>query len=890
MSDKQNIPSNAEDIDSPESDLEEEGEKYGDKKRVSLESAASPISESDNESIGKEKGEIERKDDMYNDVSDEEDSFSDDDDEGDNKIDSYKVDSAVKDVFKSDNRESKGKVLADSDARKSESRVRKDSVTSVPSHAGLGEDVELDYDEDGMDDDGKPQEDGKEKMDDSRGAENSDKDKKEDGEADSDKDDGELDDDEDCEEGEIREPGQRKPFVKPPCRFFIRGVCTWGSNCRFLHPGVNDKGNYRLIERPGGSNAPYGRGSGPWKGPDDPPSPKEEEEEEPEALPPPPPLPPQPETAWERGLRQAKEQLKKASQRKEMEPDFEQKRMNLSVEEEREFNKENDRQKVFKDPYYDQGYEDEYYDKPVHRSPSPIGWQPGQYENFEVRWTREPEWPPHPLQHYRERIPYQEKFHRKHFSPPAAQNYESAQRRHHHHHHRDTRRNNNTHWEGDRVPSQVQKEPVTRHKADTWHDPWRRSKSPKRKTRSSRSRSRGRRRSRRSHSYSSSFSSSSFSGSSRSRSSSYSSYSSRSSSRSSSSSRSPSKSKSPVKRPQGAARQKIAEPGKPGEKPRGTVAQKTDKQKPMMKRQQSRPDNAAQPQQTRAPPIQRPRGPAAGPPPNVPPEANKDKGKERPGAPQRPQRRRSSTRSRSRSSSSASSRSSRSSSLSSISSRSSSSSSGSADSEHLYRGVGGGSGREGAPISPKKKKGQKGVKPKDKMPEPNRGRPAGQQGKVPGQRQEARVTTTVQPTVKPKDPLKVTGQKPNIKLTLLANKPPSERQVPKKRPAGESDMGVAPPSKKANVSTAQPSKPDKKLKKPDKPAQAKPTPAPSSKATSNQPVTSPTKVVKAPPLGGAPPVAMPTKEKKSTSSRREELLKQLKAVEDAIARKRSKMS
>ena len=50
--------------------------------------------------------------------------------------------------------------------------------------------------------------------------------------------------DDDCEEGEIKEPGERtkRPFIKPMCRFFQRGHCTWGINCRFLHPGVNDKG------------------------------------------------------------------------------------------------------------------------------------------------------------------------------------------------------------------------------------------------------------------------------------------------------------------------------------------------------------------------------------------------------------------------------------------------------------------------------------------------------------------------------------------------------------------------------------------------------------------------------------------------------------------------
>lgn len=41
--------------------------------------------------------------------------------------------------------------------------------------------------------------------------------------------------------------------------------------------------------------------------------------------------------------------------RKEQETDFEQKRLNLSVEEELEINKENDRYKnLHKDPYYDQ--------------------------------------------------------------------------------------------------------------------------------------------------------------------------------------------------------------------------------------------------------------------------------------------------------------------------------------------------------------------------------------------------------------------------------------------------------------------------------------------------------------------------------------------------------
>ena len=45
---------------------------------------------------------------------------------------------------------------------------------------------------------------------------------------------------------------------------------------------------------------------------------------------------------------------KKAQEKKEQETDFEEKRLNLSLEEERELNKENERIKYTKDPYYDQ--------------------------------------------------------------------------------------------------------------------------------------------------------------------------------------------------------------------------------------------------------------------------------------------------------------------------------------------------------------------------------------------------------------------------------------------------------------------------------------------------------------------------------------------------------
>ena len=176
MGDQENIPSNAEDIDSPESDLEDDREEKSEKV---LESAASPISESDDESAEEDDDSKKvKKNEMYNDVSDEEDSFSDDDD---NKIDSYKVDGAVKDALQSSDRDSKQRWRRGSESRNVASKA--EHVGSVPRNStDLGEDhVELDYDEDVVEEDhGKSQEENREKMDDSRGADSAEKDKKED--------------------------------------------------------------------------------------------------------------------------------------------------------------------------------------------------------------------------------------------------------------------------------------------------------------------------------------------------------------------------------------------------------------------------------------------------------------------------------------------------------------------------------------------------------------------------------------------------------------------------------------------------------------------------------------------------------------------------------------
>ncbi|RMC09338.1 hypothetical protein DUI87_14346 [Hirundo rustica rustica] len=241
-------------------------------------------------------------------------------------------------------------------------------------------------------------------------------------------DDGEIDDD-DLEEGEVKDPNDRKVRPRPTCRFFMKGHCTWGMNCRFIHPGVNDKGNYSLISKPEpfspNGAPPIGphplMPANPWGGPvvD-------------EILPPPPPDPPT-ESAWERGLRHAKEVLKKATMRKEQEPDFEEKRFTVTIgEDEREFDKENE---FFRDWNYritrdvrdprlsachvlpspaadsqleniswrkrclhSKGldpYADPYYDYEIERF-----WRGGQYENFRVQYTD-----PDPYRNYRQQRP-----------------------------------------------------------------------------------------------------------------------------------------------------------------------------------------------------------------------------------------------------------------------------------------------------------------------------------------------------------------------------------------------------------------------------------------------------------------------------------------------------
>ncbi|XP_036201281.1 zinc finger CCCH domain-containing protein 18 isoform X12 [Myotis myotis] len=668
-------------------------------------------------------------------------------------------------------------------------------------------------------------------------------------------DDGEIDDD-DLEEGEVKDPSDRKVRPRPTCRFFmkacvyrlkftrasctsfpdvvtplstllppisnsipfrdqVKGNCTWGMNCRFIHPGVNDKGNYSLITKaepfPPNGAPPLGphplMPANPWGGP-----------VVEEILPPPPPEPPT-ESAWERGLRHAKEVLKKATIRKEQEPDFEEKRFTVTIgEDEREFDKENE---VFRDWNY--------------------------------RITRD----------VRDTTRQAE--------PPKKEAVSAG--------------------------PQVKR-------ADEWKDPWRRSKSPKKKLGVSVSPSRARRRRKTSassasasNSSRSSSRSSSYSGSgssrSRSRSSSYSSYSSRSSRHSSfsgSQSRSRSFSSSPSPSP-------TPSPHRPSVRTKGEPALPPGKAGEKMVKKPAPPP---------APP-QAPKTTAPTPEPAKPGDPREARRRERQA--RTPPRRRTISGSGSGSSYSGSSSRSRSLSVSSVSSVSSATSSSSSvhsvDSDDMYADlaspVSSASSRSPTPAQTKKEKAGKskkedGIK-EDKRKRDSSTQPPKSSKSSTGSKSSQQPTTPQQaPSGQPQQGTFVAHKE--IKLTLL-NKA-ADRGGRKRYEPSDKDRLSPPPAKRANLSPDRGSRDRKsggRLGSP-KPERQRgqnskaPVALPDRKRQLSPQSKSSSKVTSVPGKASDAGTAASTGTKSgkaSTLSRREELLKQLKAVEDAIARKRAKI-
>lgn len=144
----------------------------------------------------------------------------------------------------------------------------------------------------------------------------------------------ELEEGEELEDGEISDEDEtlknERNEPKPVCRFYSKGQCTWGSSCRFLHPGVLDKGNYSMFATP--------RPILPGEPDQEDAQKKVEAAIEPVMIRPPPPAY---ETAWERGLRQAKEMRRRSHKRREMDVEYEEKKASLSLTQ-IELDKEND--------------------------------------------------------------------------------------------------------------------------------------------------------------------------------------------------------------------------------------------------------------------------------------------------------------------------------------------------------------------------------------------------------------------------------------------------------------------------------------------------------------------------------------------------------------------
>jgi len=150
-------------------------------------------------------------------------------------------------------------------------------------------------------------------------------------ETDTSKGDGEIESGEELEDGEISDEDEalknERLEPKAVCRFFSKGQCTWGSSCRFLHPGVLDKGNYSMFAAP--------RPILPGESGEDAEVVRKEE-----AVMVPPPVA-EHESAWERGMRQAKEMRRRSSKRREMDVEYEEKKTSQSLTQV-ELDKEND--------------------------------------------------------------------------------------------------------------------------------------------------------------------------------------------------------------------------------------------------------------------------------------------------------------------------------------------------------------------------------------------------------------------------------------------------------------------------------------------------------------------------------------------------------------------
>lgn len=192
-------------------------------------------------------------------------------------------------------------------------------------------------------------------------------------------------------------------------------------SCRFLHPGVTDKGNYTMFDMirpvPVPHGGPYG-GAPPYHDfrNDRPPlhhgPPLHHHGAAFGMHPPhgggrPPIVEPVAESAWERGLRTAKEMMRKANKRKEQDMDFEDKKMNLSASQD-ELEKDNYYIRDRGSPEASPKFKPHTFNEPGYTSPvkyPPRTFPPAAtYEEDAYGRSRYRELPPHRMPQYEDEI------------------------------------------------------------------------------------------------------------------------------------------------------------------------------------------------------------------------------------------------------------------------------------------------------------------------------------------------------------------------------------------------------------------------------------------------------------------------------------------------------
>ncbi|KAG8189708.1 hypothetical protein JTE90_022520 [Oedothorax gibbosus] len=287
------------------------------------------------------------------------------------------------------------------------------------------------------------------------------------------KDDGECSDggEEELEEGELNDDNGREDSskanstAKQTCRFYSRGQCFFGQNCRFAHVNVAS-GNYYSMFAPSTptTRVPYSDYFDPSHG-------IMSQRSGPLPLRPDfvAPLPvcspsiPAEESAWERGLQTAKELVRKANKRKIEDADFSEKSLNLSlIVNEKNVPEYIDSDSSYKKkrrdvPYPKYDDQHEVYDEYDTRN----HYRPG-FENYDARYHREHRRGDHGRDRM-ERDPH-DKYRPK--SPRSKDKYRD-----------------------DRMQEVQPRSRDYSRDANDYFDPWRRSKSPKGAARRSRSRS-----------------------------------------------------------------------------------------------------------------------------------------------------------------------------------------------------------------------------------------------------------------------------------------------------------------------------------------------------------------------------------------------------------------